>query len=300
MIKRNTIEHCSKVTSLSQYVLEVFRNEPDRNYVNKDLVDITHGNPNSICKALGRLEKSGEIIRLDHGIYKYNSFREDPSLITLIKYGYWRVENLRFVTKRARGDPVSQSEVTENTLEENKSLSKPLPGFPWDLPTGQQVHWNKYHNGTQEIRLSSNKRAPFSPDHVLTLLQILEKDGFGGPEWKCISIEVNVEGRGWTVPGYFDVKIIRQLLLKVYQHGPSLRIEIADRRECSTKEVMSFLHSFVNGFDAAESLMSVKTFENRLVGCEGAAKLALTIARNTRDKLPLFQRASELIRKKDK
>jgi hypothetical protein len=270
---------CPNVTSLSARILDIVRREPDRKFVVLDFIQLTKAKPDAVRQALHRLISKNkgdiEIMKIDRGFYQFNPMGERPDLMALMRYGYWRVENVRFITKGARGDLMSQQDTKEITLDPNRSIANPLPGFPWNLPSGQQVHWSIYYNGTQEIRLSANKKAPFSPDHALTLLQILEQKGFGGPEWECTSMEVNVEGRNWTIPGSFNVKLIQGLLIKVYQHGPSVRIELADRRSCTTKEALTVIHAVANGFDGAEALNLVKEIEPRIRRCEKRLGLSL-------------------------
>lgn len=275
------------VTSLSTAILNMVRNEPSRIFMIKDFTDSTNAKSSTVRKTLSRLSSSrkgsGPIIRVDHGLYKYDPVGEDGSLHTLIKYGYWRVENLVFVTKGARGTDASQSKVQSENFGSIQCDKQTQPqcksGYPWDLPTGQRISWDQYSNGTETIRLSANGSMPFNPDHVLTLLKILGDQGFNSQDWDCVSIEANIEGRKWEIDGSFSVMVIKGLLLKIYQHGPSLRIELADRRRCTLQEVITFLHAFSTGFDGSEALKIARDFESRLTNCEKESRIAVNMAR---------------------
>ena len=260
-------------------ILEIFRNEPARKFVVLDITQMTGGNPDAVRKVLSRLTDDGSIIRVDHGLYQYNPVVEDSNLHALAKYGYWRIENLRFVTKTAQGGVVSQpSDLDEDVDANGSDPLTSLQGFPWKLPTGQEVVWGEYITGKQEIRISANKSCPFNPDHVLSLLYFLEQNGFEDEEWVCNSIEVNVEGRKWRVDGSYSVLVIKGLMLKVYQHGPNLRMELAFHPQIQLKEVMSFMHAFVNGFDGAEALKISNKLEIKVDSAMTMARIAVSIS----------------------
>jgi hypothetical protein len=65
---------------------------------------------------------------------------------------------------------------------------------------------------------------PFSPDHVLTLLNFLKKKGFGAPMGVAYSIEVNIDRRKLRNDASYSIQVIEGSLLKVYQHGTSVRV----------------------------------------------------------------------------
>jgi hypothetical protein len=278
--------HLPKAASLSTAIVDMLKEEPDRIFTVKDFIDKTHANEATVRKTLSRLSSSrkggGPVKRIAHGLYQYDPTGEDAGLMAIMKYGHWRVENISFDSLGAQGEcmPHSSEDEFSPISGTKSSIPQPRPGFPWILPTKQQVQWEVYQNGTEVIRLSANRAAPFSPDHVLTLMQFLETEGFGDDKWVCKSIEANVEGRKLRIDGSFSIQLIEGLLLKVYQHGPALRIELADRRPHSLPEVISFLKAICDGFDGAEALKIAQDFDARLTRCEKKTSKALTAVRD--------------------
>jgi hypothetical protein len=55
---------------------------------------------------------------------------------------------------------------------------------------------------------------------------------------------VNIDSRKLRSDASYSIQVIEGLLLKVYQHGTSVRVEVIDRRKCSIKEVLELLHGF--------------------------------------------------------
>ena len=297
------------VTSQPQDMVDVFRLNPKRVFTISDFVDMTGKSNEAVRQELSRFASNGDgagpVKRVDHGLYQYDETREDPNILALLRNGYWRVENLRFIKKGVQGgSEIPNPPLSDAPLIDSANNPQPRHGFPLIMITGQKITWVEYTNGTQEIRLSANKKAPFSPDNILTHLNGFEKLGFKPEEWTCISIELNIEGRYWRVDASLSVKLIEGLLLKVYQHGRSTRIELADRRAWTVPEVISWLNAFANGFDGAEALTKVKSIEERVIRTERLAKLAYNVASKVRDGsevkkkqdlVPSFKRASELV-----
>jgi len=273
------------VASQSTIIIDALRAEPHRKFVIRDIVEITHSNEAAVRKTLSRLASdgkgSGAVRRVAQGLYQYDPTKENGTLQGLLKFGFWRVENITFVRKGAQGGSESQSPELLNLVDcDTQSQAQQLDGFPWRLPTGQKVMWGRYTNGTEEIHLSAKGAPPFSPDHALTIIHFLEKQGFGGAGWYCTSIEANVDSRNLRVDSSFSLEIIKGLLIKVYQHSSSsLRVELAERRQCSMREVMSFLHAFTDGFDGAEALHEIRDVKKQIRSIASDTKVALSNSR---------------------
>ena len=256
--RKEALENGKKGLSLSASIVEALKIEPDRPFVVRDLVDPTGGNYASVKRELARLSStgkgSGPVRRVRHGMYQYDPCKEEDSLKALVQQSdNWKVENMTFVSFGAQGGIVPHVETILERSKETTSERKSKPGYPKTLPTGQQIQWELDCNDTETVRLAANKRPPFSPDHALTLIQWLLLEEGSGRNWHCISIEANIDSRKLRVDSSHSITAVNGLLLKVYQHGPSVRVEIANRRKCSIKEVWDLLHTFTCGYDGTKS-----------------------------------------------
>lgn len=288
-----------KLLSLPAQIIEAMRVEPKRNFMIPDVVEITGKTPTAVRQALCRLSGSGKgsgpIMRIDHGLYKYDPSKMENSLQALARSGDWKIENLVFVTKGARGGLMSQSQDPEIEQEQNEcdipSGAIPRAGYPHNLPTGQQVTWDVYPNGTQLIRLSAKGAPPFSPDLCLYLLQDLNEKGLDYDIWDCKSIEVNVDTQKFTVDACHTLQFIEGLLFKVYQHGYNTRFEIADRRKVPLREIMDFIHGLTEPIDGRITRKKVDVIEYRLNQIEKAMRI-------TRRKPPTSSKSKEKVQDK--
>ena len=173
--------------SVSARLLRIFQESPDRVFVVRDLVDLVGSRQDTITRILSRLSSKGKgagpVRRISHGIYQFDPNKESNSLQDLIRSGRWGIENLSLVRIGAHPPPVSDSGTPAPGapgMQSDTSTTQltPLPGYPWQLPTGQCVNWGRHLcNGTEEIHLSVNGAPPFSPDHALTLIEILRSRG---------------------------------------------------------------------------------------------------------------------------
>ncbi len=240
--------------------------------------------------ALSRLSKDDNpapIKRAGRGFYKYAPEKDKAGLTALVRSGNWKIENLTLVTKGAQGGVLLLSQEPGNgpeTSDSNMQQSTPRAGYPWTLPTGQCVSWERYGNGTETIRLSVNGAPPFSPDHALTLIEVLRKDGLNDT-WECVSIEVNIDSRDLRVDSSISLQVLVGLLLKCYQHGPWMRVELADRRRCGLGEVMGLLTGLTGAIDAREAIQQCGQLREDLKGVAGTARLALSNSRKIREKV---------------
>ncbi|MHB8162784.1 MAG: hypothetical protein ACYDDV_00370 [Methanoregula sp.] len=144
--------------------------------------------------------------------------------------------------------------------------------------------WELYENHTQVIRLSANGAPSFSPDHALTLIDVLRKEGLND-KWECKSIEANVDSRYLRVDASISLQVLEGLLIKCYQHGSLMRVELADRRRCSLGEVMGLLTGLAGTVDSREALQQCDQLREDLKEVAGTAQVALSNSRKLRDRV---------------
>jgi hypothetical protein len=284
---KGTPKTAKKGVSLSLCIVEVLRAEPDRAFVVRDLVDRTKGNPDTVKRELARLSStgkgSGPVRRIRHGMYQYAPEKEQGNLRALTRSGNWKIENLAFVPLMVYPTPVSLSEPLPGQAKgtpSNTRLPIPKTGYPITLPTGHQVSWDQYENGNQVIRISANGAPPMSPDTAILLIDRLGIDD----NWKCVSLELNVDSYKHRIDASYSLQAIEGLLLKAYQHGYNTRVEIADRREVSVREVLDLFHAIAGGIEDRQALRKTEVLEARIKQNEKDTRLALNIARQVRDK----------------
>lgn len=240
--------------------------------------------------ALSRLsspKNPAPIKRAGRGFYKYAPEKDRAGLDALVRSGAWKIENLTLVTKGAQGGVLllsSGPEKPAETGDSNTTQPTPRAGYPWNLPTGQCVSWERYENGTEMIRLSVNGAPPFSPDHVLTLIHILRGQGLND-SWECVSIEVNVDSRDLRFDSSISLQVLEGLLLKCYQNGPWMRVELADRRRCGLGEVMALLTGLSGAVDVRDALQQCDQIRQELKEVSGTARVALSNSRKVREKV---------------
>ena len=283
-----------KGQSLSQCIVRELESEPDYDFTILDVCDRT-GIPNGTVKrTLNRLSSpgkgSGKVRKVGRGLYRYYPEKGGDSLQDLARSGEWKLENLCFTTSVPLGahpTPVSPSEPIPEQAKGTPSdpcIPVSLPGYPWHLPAGQLVTWDKYENGTQMIRLSANGAPPFSPDHVLTLIDIFRKHGLDPEKWECTSQEINKDGQNIRIDASYSLPVMEGIWIKVYQHGYNARIEVANRRTVSMREVMDFIHGISGGINLQETRKEMKAIGDRVQQAERTAHLAYSIAAKVRDK----------------
>jgi len=262
-----TSEQAVKATSLSTDILEILKAEPNRKFLISDIVDITGAKSSSVRKTLSRLARlsgksSGPVMRVDHGIYQYDPGKENLSLRTLVLAGDWKIENLVFVSMGGQRGSMPLAGTSESPS--NSGRGTPLPGYPFTFPTGQQITWEQYGNGTQIIRISAHGAPPLSVEFILYIIDDLRRKGLDLDNWNCTSIEVNKDNRKLRVDGSYSLQILAAVLLKIYQHGDSTRIEIADRRKVPIREIVDLLQSFTAGLDQRVTLKEIAELKDRV------------------------------------
>ncbi len=285
-----TSESTGKWTSLSTAILEIMKREPNRKFLISDLVDLTGAKPSSVRKAASRLAQlsgklSGPVKRVAHGIYQYDPGKEDHSLQALVLAGDWKIENLVFVSLGRQGGSKPLSDISESPCNSGRGI--PLPGYPFTLPTGQQLTWEEYGNGTQIIRISAQGAPPLSVDLIIYIIDDFRRKGLDLDTWDCTSIEINKDSRKLRVDSSYSLRIIEGVLLKIYQHGYNTRIEIANRRKVSMREIADLLSTFKESLDQRIALKEIADLKNRVNRIEKNTqprKRCLPNIRNVKDK----------------
>lgn len=262
-----TSEQAVKATSLSTDILEILRAEPNRKFLISDIVDLTGAKSSSVRKTLSRLARlsgksCGPVMRVDHGIYQYDPGKERDSLQGLVLAGDWKLENLVFVSMGRQRGSMPLAGTREPPC--NSGRGTPLPGYPFTFPTGQQMNWEQYGNGTQIIRISAQGAPALSVDFILYIIDDLRRKVLDFDTWNCTSIEINKDSRKLRVDGSYSLQMIAGVLLKVYQHGCSTRIEIADRRKVPIREIVDLLQSFTAGLYQRVTLNEIAELKDRV------------------------------------
>jgi hypothetical protein len=161
------------------------------------------------------------------------------------------------------------------------SLSEPAPdpaksvpyesviSYQWTAPTGHRVIREDYPStGTGVISISANGAPPLSPDALLMLISRLRESAVLDDSCNCISIEANIDSRYHRIDGSYAVQLIEGVLVKMYQHGCSARLEVADRRTVPLREVLNLFRSLTNTFDVQGIIRQNKKIEERVSRCE--------------------------------
>src|SRR5208337_393196 len=241
---------------LSACIWEVFQAEPDRTFHVRDVAEIAPGKVDTVNRILSRFYREGKVLKPSHGFYKFNPIYEEGNLMDFARSGRFRIENLTCVRMGARGtsgqapkmatdDPIrtiesSQSGHETGIIQTTSDTSIPTPkmGYPYSLATGQEIFWGTYTNGTEIIRISANGKPPLSIDLVLQLLENFKICEFNIDEWQCNCFEVNKDNytRRFDGNGY-TMRVMEAVLIKAYNHGDAARLEIANRRTISLREV---------------------------------------------------------------
>jgi hypothetical protein len=270
-------------------ILEVLKSEPDYNFTIRDVVLRTGIKTATVNRNLNRLSSSGKgagpVNHVGHGLYRYALEKEGGSFTNYIGSISPKFENLVFtktVRLEARSIPVSDVRVPEilpNRTPPDARIPTPRAGFPYTLPTGQQVSWELYANGTEIVRISANGKPPLSADSVLLVLSMLKKFGLNGDTWICTSMEMNIDSRKHRIDASYSLQIIDGLITKAYQHGYNARLELADRRSVPAREVWDLFHAVAGRIDGTEALRKAEALDARVKKNETDTHLALNIAR---------------------
>jgi predicted nucleic acid-binding Zn-ribbon protein len=121
-----------------------------------------------------------------------------------------------------------------------------------------------------------------SPDAALLLIDRLGIDD----NWKCVSLELNIDSYKHRIDSSYSLQVIEGLLLKAYQHGYNTRVEIADHRKVSLREVMDVFHDIANGVQGRQALREMDSLRKEIKEIRQDSRLALNIARKIRNREP--------------
>ncbi len=283
-----------KGQSLSLCIVGALQAEPDFDFTILDVCDRTGIPYATVKRTLNRLSStgkgSGKARSVGHGLYRYAPEKGDNSLQDLARSGNWKLENICLIKSVPFGvypTPVSPNNAApdqEKGTPSNPCIPSSLPGYPWHLPTGQLVTWDRYENGTEMIRLSANGAPPFSPDHILTLIALFRRAGLNPVEWMCTSLEINVDSQRIRIDASYSVQEIEGLLIKVYQSGYNARIEIANRQPTPMPVVMDFIQGIYKGIEAREARKEVRALKQELHEIGATANRAYNVAAKAMDK----------------
>jgi len=288
-LKRDKPVTSESVTRLYACVLQVLKSDPDRKRSPKEIATILHQKPASVRQALKRLSSPGKggglVIKIDYGLYQYSP-EKNGRLSTLIsRSGRVGIENLTYVTLGSRY-PECQAEITEKPLETgSKRDNHPSmkPGYPRHLSTGQEIRWERWENGSERLSFISHGN-PFSVDLILYLHEELVREGFGGDEWKRVSIEVNRDGQTLTLnPECMTLQDTQGVLLKAYNHGKQVRFEAVDRTPATMKDTLSLFLGIVDEGTGKTALREVREQSEILKRIDKTARTALNVATSVRD-----------------
>ncbi len=290
--RKITGQNAGKVTVTFSTIVDILKSEPQRKFTVSEIVRCTPRTREAVKVALSRYanpENSAPIRRVGHGVYQYDPLKNSTTLEKVAREGELKFENvvLMHVTSGAHPPtllPGFGAPSEAQNEHSNSSIPTPKTGYPRRLPLGQQITWKIFDNGTEMIHISANGVRPFSPDHLLTLIEELQREGVND-SWVCASVEVNADSRDLRVDTSISLPIFTGLLIKIYQHGPFARVEFADRRIVPLKEVLELVKGICTQVDTKEHLREYAQFKEALKKMDGEARLSLNISRKTRERL---------------
>ena len=278
------------VTELYTDVLGVLESNKEYKWTPREISTKLKAKPASVRKILTRLQSMGKgggpVIRTGYGVYQYSADKKGQLSTLILHSGRVGIENLIYVTLEARY-PECQTEITEKMIETDSKCDKlpsMKPGYPRPLPTGQEIRWETWDNGSQRISFISHGN-PFSFDLMIYLHEEMAQiEGFDWELWKRVSIEVNKDSQTLTLnPECVTFKETYGVLLKSYNHGQQMRNEIADRTPATMKDTLSFFLNHSDNRDGKTALREVRLLRKDLESISKDTQLALNIARKVRD-----------------
>jgi hypothetical protein len=289
---KGTPKNERKGLSLSACIVSVLKAEPDYPFTVLDVVDRSGGKPGSVKRILVRLSSAGKgagpVRKIGRGIYQYDTAKEGGSFTDFISSASPKIENLVFTKSVPLGvypTPVSLSgspKFCPKGTPSDPCVPAPHLGYPKTTPTGQQIAWEDYQNGTQVIRISANGAPPISPDTALLLLEDLKRSGMDDT-WTCTSLELNIDSRKHRIDSSYSVQLIEGALLKAYQHGYNARVELADRRSTPAREIWDLFLRMDGKVDGKEALRRVTALEARVAQNEKYTRTLYNVVDRERD-----------------
>lgn len=241
-------------------------------------------------------------MRVGHGLYQYAPEKVEGFQSMFKAGGILGIENLVFtrivnsgkITTANQKRPPSNSKIaTIPTTVANRPAPvdpatqappEPREGYPKILPTGQEIQWIDWPNGTEQVSFVSHGR-PFPPPLILYILDQMKAEGFNGDGWLRTSIEVNIDGRNIKLtPESITLQQTEGLLFKVYNHGQQARLEIAERRPLAFGDSVVALMNMVDLSDTNEMGRRLARIEEAITALQKVQRLPISIARKAREK----------------
>lgn len=203
-------------------------------------------------------------------MYQFDATPTATKIKEMVRYSDWRIENLLLVSCVTKGEGT----IDLSQPETDKTQGKPMPGYPWHLPTSQTIDYVKYHSGRQTITFSACKHHPYSSAQLLTLFEMYRREIPDFNKWTVSRIETNTDLPGLRIEGIqaLTVEILESVFLKEYNHGNSLRIEVADYRKTPLREITGFIQEQFNRTTAQTIIQSFTKIDKRLSHVEKLLK----------------------------
>ena len=259
--KGTRLKGLSLSPGITERVIQHLAKNPHDEFTRDQLAQELGADPGTVKRILSRLASSGKgggpVERSHRGFYRYCEDKAPPILDEITQSGRVGIENLTLCKKPSgtcplgdtgpKGTPDPKGERdTEGTkgqgdIERDTKGTRdppaPRPGYPFVLPTGQEVQWWVYPNGTEMIIFVANGRPAFPIETILLLIERLKGEGLNG-EWERVSLEWNIDSKRFTVAEPVSFQVTEKELLKFYQHGFMARLEGVDRRLISFEDTL--------------------------------------------------------------
>ena len=246
---------------------------------------------------MSRLQRTGPVYRIAPGLYQYDPTKEQGNLHSVLRSGNWKFENVVLVTKGTRWGVLSRSEPSTEP-EKNHECDKqntliptpgpdcvPHPKWPgMDLPTGQQIRWWNYPNGTEMICISANGAPPIDPGYLMFITEnILRDHGFDPAKWDVSCVEYLIDSEKIRYEGNHTYQIFEREVFKGYNHGYYGRFEKADRRITPAAEFVDTCRILASGTLNTQVIREVHSLRKEIEELGKIARTAYSIADRERD-----------------
>jgi hypothetical protein len=272
----------------TQAVIQYLARHPKSTYSPAEIAESLSLNIELVRKILSRLSSSGKnsgpVERVMRGFYRYAPEKKPKSLLDqIIESGRVGIENLSLYSKNVRkGYTPSQSDTEDipqtghtpdssgnegidpnrtqpdtDRTQSDMRVPEAKKGFPWRLPTGQEVQWWQYQNGAEMIIFTSNGSYPFPVETVLLLFEQLKKKGLNDG-WERTSIEWNIDSKRFSIAEPVSYQVSEAEMLKLYQHGGLARLEGVNRQTVGFPETLTALRDV---YERGQGELALKELE---------------------------------------
>lgn len=287
----------SVTVTFTMYV-DYFRANPERTITILDLIQHFHVKPEAVRQGLSRVERRGPVRRIAPGLYQYDPTKEQGNLLSVLRSGNWKFENVVLVTKGTRSIVQSRAEPTtepgKNNECDTENIPIPTPGpdcvpHPeWGsvkLVTGGTASWWIFPTtGTEMICISSKGAPPISPDFLLNLFESLEIYRMDPAKWDVCCVEYLIDSEKIRFEGTHTYQAFKNELFKGYNHGYIGRFEKADRRTIPATEFIETCRILASGTLNTQAIREVRSLKKDIEELGKTARLAYSIADGERNK----------------